>query len=58
MVTLRNSTGEEQEIELREVMENPSIRIFNVTGEDGLIFAVARDSGQVWLTDVTEIEIG
>ena len=57
LVTLRNSAGDEQEIELSEVMENPSIRIFNVTGDEGLIFAVASDGGKVWLTNVTEIEI-
>jgi ABC-type thiamin/hydroxymethylpyrimidine transport system permease subunit len=57
LVTLRNSAGDEEEIELGEVMDNPAIRIFNVTGEEGLIFAVASDGGKVWLTDVTEIEI-
>ena len=56
-MTLRNIDGEVQEIELEEVMENSSIRIFNVTGEEGLIFAVASDNGKVWLTNVTEIEV-
>jgi ABC-type thiamin/hydroxymethylpyrimidine transport system permease subunit len=56
-VTLHNEAGQAQVMELPEVMNDLSIRIFTVAGEEGLAFAVASDSGQVWLTDVTEIEV-
>ncbi|HJX39679.1 MAG TPA: ECF transporter S component [Anaerolineae bacterium] len=56
-VTLRNRAGEAQVIELPAVMNDLSVRIFTVAAEEGLTFAVASDSGQVWLTDVTEIEV-
>jgi len=56
-VTLRNEAGEAQVMELSEVMNDPSIRIFTVAAEKGLTFAVASDAGQVWLTEVTEIEV-
>jgi hypothetical protein len=38
-------------------MDDSSIRIFTVAAEEGLTFAVASDSGQIWLTDVTEIDV-
>jgi energy-coupling factor transport system substrate-specific component len=57
VVFLRNPDGDEREIGLTEVMEDPGIRIYNVSGDEGLIFAVASESGKVWLNDVTEIEV-
>jgi hypothetical protein len=57
-VVLRDRAGAEMEMELDEVMTNSSIRIFNVTAEEGLIFTVASDGGQIWLSDVVEIQVG
>ena len=56
-VTLQNRAGEAQVIELPAVMDDLSIRIFTVAAEEGLTFAIASDTGQVWLTDVTEIKV-
>ena len=56
-VVLRDRAGAEMEMELDEVMTNSSIRIFNVTAEEGLIFTVASDGGQIWLSDVVEIQV-
>ena len=57
VVTLRSRSGDEGNIELEQVMDNSSIRIFTVTGDEGLIFTVASENGQVWMSDVTEIEV-
>ncbi len=54
---LGNRTGTEQELVLNQVMADSSIRIFNVTGEEGIIFTVASEDGQIWLQDVVEIEV-
>jgi hypothetical protein len=56
-VTLQNRAGEAQVIELPAVMDDLSIRIFTVAAEEGLTFAIASDTGQVWLTNVTEIKV-
>jgi ABC-type thiamin/hydroxymethylpyrimidine transport system permease subunit len=56
-LTLTNRAGEKRELGLQEVMDDSSIRIFTVAAEEGLTFAVASDSGQIWLTDVTEIDV-
>jgi ABC-type thiamin/hydroxymethylpyrimidine transport system permease subunit len=56
-VTLRDRLGEEQSLELSQVLEDSSIRIWNVTAEEGIVFTVASESGHIWLADVVEIEI-
>jgi len=56
-VILKGRTGEEQEIDLNRVLGDSSIRIFNVTAEEAIIFTVAGADGQIWLQDVVEIEI-
>jgi hypothetical protein len=56
-VTLRSRAGDERDIELEQLMDNLSIRIFTVTADEGLIFTVASENGQVWMSDVTEIEV-
>jgi ABC-type thiamin/hydroxymethylpyrimidine transport system permease subunit len=56
-LTLSNRAGEKQEIGLQEAMDDSSIRIFTVAAEEGLTFAVASDGGEIWLTEVTEIEV-
>ncbi|HUV73606.1 MAG TPA: ECF transporter S component [Anaerolineae bacterium] len=56
-LTLSNRAGEKQEIGLQEAMDDSSIRIFTVAAEKGLTFAVASDGGEIWLTEVTEIEV-
>ena len=57
VVTLRGRGGDERDVQLDQVMNDSSIRIFTVTADEGLIFTVARDNGQVWMPDVTEIEV-
>jgi ABC-type thiamin/hydroxymethylpyrimidine transport system permease subunit len=56
-VILRGRAGTEEELDLSQVLADSSIRIFNVTAEEGLIFTVASEDGQVWMKDVVEIEV-
>jgi ABC-type thiamin/hydroxymethylpyrimidine transport system permease subunit len=56
-VILRSRSGEELSMELSEVLEDTSIRVWNVTAEEGIIFTVAGEDGHIWLTDVVEIEV-
>jgi ABC-type thiamin/hydroxymethylpyrimidine transport system permease subunit len=56
-VTLRNRLGEEQSLELNAVLEDTSIRIWNVTAEEGIVFTIASETGHIWLRDVLEIEV-
>jgi ABC-type thiamin/hydroxymethylpyrimidine transport system permease subunit len=56
-LTLSNRIGDRQELALQEVLDDSGIRIFTVATEEGLTFAVASDSGEIWLTDVTEIDV-
>jgi len=56
-VTLRSRRGEEQSMDLSQVLQDTSIRVWNVTAEEGIVFAVASEGGHIWLTDVVEIEV-
>lgn len=56
-IVLKGRSGEQQEMDLNLVMGDPSIRIFNVTGEEGIMFTVASEGGQIWLQDVAEIVV-
>jgi ABC-type thiamin/hydroxymethylpyrimidine transport system permease subunit len=56
-VTLISRSGEQRDMELTEVMANESIRVFNVTSEEGLTFSVASENGEIWLKDVVEIQV-
>jgi ABC-type thiamin/hydroxymethylpyrimidine transport system permease subunit len=56
-VILRSRSGEEQSMELSQVLQDSSIRVWNVTAEEGIVFAVASEGGHIWLTDVVEIEV-
>jgi ABC-type thiamin/hydroxymethylpyrimidine transport system permease subunit len=56
-VILKNRAGMEEELDLNQVLADSSIRLFNVTAEEGIIFTVASEDGQIWMTDVVEIEI-
>jgi ABC-type thiamin/hydroxymethylpyrimidine transport system permease subunit len=54
---LKSRSGEEQSMELSQVLQDSSIRVWNVTAEEGIVFAVASEGGHIWLTDVVEIEV-
>jgi ABC-type thiamin/hydroxymethylpyrimidine transport system permease subunit len=56
-VTLRSRSGEEQSMDLSQVLDDSSIRIWNVTAEEGIVFTIASESGHIWLRDVVEIEV-
>ncbi len=56
-VVLRSRDGDQKELDLGQVMADSSIRIFNVTSEEGIIFTVASENGQIWMQDVVDIEV-
>ncbi|MBC7248896.1 MAG: ECF transporter S component [Anaerolineae bacterium] len=56
-VVLKSEEGQEATLPLDEVLADEHIRLFNFTTEQGIAFAVARDDGRVWLTNVVEIEV-
>jgi len=56
-VILTGHGGQRQELDLNQVLADRGIRIFNVTGEEGLQFAVAGVDGHIWVQDVAEIEV-
>jgi ABC-type thiamin/hydroxymethylpyrimidine transport system permease subunit/DMSO/TMAO reductase YedYZ molybdopterin-dependent catalytic subunit len=56
-VTLISRSDEQRDLALSQVMANESIRVFNVTSEEGLTFSVANEDGEIWLKDVVEIQV-
>jgi ABC-type thiamin/hydroxymethylpyrimidine transport system permease subunit len=56
-VVLKSRTGGKAELDLSQVLADSGIRIFNVTAEEGLIFTVASEDGQIRMKDVVEIEV-
>ena len=56
-IVLKSRDAQEVTLPLADVLADEHIRLFNYTAEQGMAFAVARDDGQVWLTDVIEIEV-
>ena len=56
-VVLRAEDGSTYELPLSQVMGDAEIRLYSATGEDGLFFLVAHSGGEVYLVDVTAIEV-
>jgi len=56
-VVLKSGDGQEVMLALDDVLADDGIRLFNYTAGQGIAFAVARDDGRVWLTNVVEIEV-
>lgn len=56
-VVLTSRDGDQKELDLDQVTADSGIRIFNVTGQEGIIFTVASENGHIWLQDVVEIEV-
>ncbi|MDY7039662.1 MAG: ECF transporter S component [Chloroflexota bacterium] len=56
-VALKSGDGQEVTLALTDVLTDDHVRLFNYTAEQGIAFAVARDDGHVWLTNVVEIEV-
>jgi len=56
-VVLKSGDGQEVMLALDDVLADDGIRLFNYTAGQGIAFAVARDDGRVWLTNLVEIEV-
>ncbi|MGD1991946.1 MAG: ECF transporter S component [Anaerolineae bacterium] len=56
-VVLRAEDGSSYQLPLSEAMGNAEIRLYSATGENGLIFLLAHSSGEVYLVDVTSVEV-
>jgi len=56
-VVLKSGDGQEVMLALDDVLADDGIRLFNYTAGQGIAFAVARDDGHVWLTNLVEIEV-
>ncbi len=56
-VVLAARDGSAYELPLVEAMGDAEIRLYNATGDEGIIFLLAHSGGEVYLVDVVSMEI-